>query len=277
MSKRDSCPRGMIKRKGYTAKRGSKNVRVPASCIKATSASGSKRSTSDKAYLARRARIQKNIRKKYGAPRCRSNEIVREGYTRKGFNRRPFTRKDGTKVKATRVKRAETAPTCVRDVGNVGKGYKIPLVLEKGVLKRAGYDNVKNMSLQDRHTALATANQQIGNPLSLFRKLVVISTMNKNKDPKLAQIFKSDANWVKNNFGLSTARSGSKTSRPNRRSGAKSAKRSTSKSAKRSTRKTTGKTTRKTTARKSARKPVRKSASRPRRYSGSKTSRRTRK
>lgn len=213
------CPAGQILRKGYTAKRGSKNVRVPAGCIKSVSASGSKRSTKDKAILNKRAKIQKSVSKKYGDVKCGPGKIERAGFTRRAYNRRAYTRKDGTKVHAATIRKSVTKPVCIKDVGNVGKGPKLQLVLEKGVLKKAGYSNVKSMNSRDRHHALDVAERQIGNPLSLYRKLVIVSTMNKNKDPELAHIFKQDANWVKGKYGLS--RSGSKSNGKKPKSGSK--------------------------------------------------------
>lgn len=202
MAKDDSCPKGMIKRKGYTANRRGKQVKVAASCIRATSASGLKRSPIDKAYLAQRAAIHEKLEKKYGSKKCPPGQIERSGFTKGSYERRGYYRKNGTYVHPAHVSKAEVAPVCVRDIGAPGKGFKIPVVLEKGVLKRVGYADVKNLTVQQRHNALSRAYNELQNPLSLFRKLVVVSTMNKNKDPDLAKIFKTDANWVKDQYGL---------------------------------------------------------------------------
>jgi hypothetical protein len=202
----DKCSKGMILRKGYTAKRGSKTVKVPSSCIRATSYKGVKRSPIDKAKIAQREEIQKAVGKKYGSKRCVSGEIERAGFTRKGYNRKSYVRKNGTNVRAANVRSSEVPPICIRDVGTSGKGYKIPTVLEKGDLKKYGYDHVRNLSVQQRHQALRKANKNIANPLSLFRKLNILSTMNKNRDSNLAKTFKDDANWVKETFGLLNTR-----------------------------------------------------------------------
>jgi len=73
--------------------------------------------------------------------------------------------------------------------------------LEKGDLKKYGYENVSDKSSSSRHRALSRAVKDI-KPLSLFRKLIILSTMNKTKNPILAKKFKSDAKWIKSEFGL---------------------------------------------------------------------------
>lgn len=214
------CSKGMIERKGYTSKRGTKTIKVPTSCIKSTSYKGVKRSILDKKKIAQREKIQKRIGKKYGSKKCTVGNIERAGFVREGFNRRSFVRKNGTIVRATNVRGSEVPPICVRDTGAHGKGIKLPLVLERGDLKKYGYENIKNLSTQQRQHALRIANNNIHNPLSLFRKLNVLATMNKNKDSKLAKIFKDDAYWVRENFntignesnGTSNKSSGSKSS-----------------------------------------------------------------
>jgi len=218
MVKKKSCPKGEIKRKAYTTRRNNKNIRVPSSCIRSTSSKQVKRSDIDKAYIAKREKIQHQIAQKYGSKRCSTGQIERAGYTRKSFKR------NNGKV----VKKSEVPPVCVRDTGKVGKGPKLPLVMEKNILKKFGYNNVKNMSARSRHIALKKAYENMGNSLSLFRRLNIVSTMNRNKDPTLAKIFKDDANWVRKNFGStkSDRRSGSKTSRSS--SGNKNSRKATS-------------------------------------------------
>lgn len=215
MVSKTECPKGMIKRKGYTSKRKGKRVKVAESCIRATSAKGIKRSEIDMPYLKEREKIQKKISKKYGSIKCPPGYIERAGYTRRGFQRKGFIRKSGSRVRPTAVKPSEVPSTCIRDIGTPGKGNKIPAVLEKGVLKNVGYDRVKDLTVQQRRSALMRAQTQIKNPLSLFRKLIIVSTMNKNKDPKLSKIFKDDAFWVRETYGLlrQNPKSGSKSSK----------------------------------------------------------------
>ncbi len=224
----NNCPKGMIKRKGYTSKRGTTNIKVPASCIKATSYKGVKRSSLDKKKIARREKIQKRIGKKYGSKKCATGKIEKAGYTRKEYSRKSFKRKDGTIVRATNVRKSEVPPICVKDTGRPGKGMKLPIVLERGDLKKYGYENIKNLSAQERHRALRKANNSINNPLSVFRKLNVLATMNKNRDNDLSKIFKEDALWIREKFNFNKNQAmGSRTN--SSRTGSKTSKSKTSK------------------------------------------------
>jgi hypothetical protein len=239
VSKR-SCPKGMIERKGYTANRRGKKITVGSACIRATSYKGIKRSDQDKAYLNERHKIQKKIERKYGSSRCPPGKMERAGYTRRAYERRPYTRKSGSFVHGTHVKPSEAAPVCINSRGLRGKegrpGYKIPMVLEKGDLKKFGYGNVRNLSMQDRHTALREAVSNIGNPLSIFRKLIAIGTVNQNTNPRVSKIFRDDAYWLKDTFGLMKTmpiegrNSGNSRSSSNARSGSKTSKSSTKRS-----------------------------------------------
>ena len=118
-----TCEKGEIKRKAYTANRKGKTVKVKSACIKATSASGSKRSTRDRAYLAKRAKIQEKMGEKYGSKSCKTGQIERAGFTKRAFQRKSYVRKDGTKVRGTYVKTMQVAPVCVKDTGAREKEY----------------------------------------------------------------------------------------------------------------------------------------------------------
>ncbi len=213
MSKK--CPNGQILRKGYTAKRYGKNVRVPESCIRATSYRGVKRSVEDKKELQKLQKNHEKMAKKYGHARCSPGEEERAGYVRREYKRKAYTRKNGTNVRATHVKSAEAKPVCIKKRGK-GTGYKIPTVLEKGDLKKFGYGNVRDLSIRERHKALTNAVESVKNPLSIFRKLIVVSTMNRNTNPEVSDIFHQDAYWLRSKFGLmdsprkNNTRSGSK-------------------------------------------------------------------
>jgi hypothetical protein len=69
--------------------------------------------------------------------------------------------------------------------------------LEKGTLGQFGYHDVKKMSKQERRNSLKRATKEI-KPLSVRRKLIAVSTLQKNVDPKMSKIFREDADWVKN-------------------------------------------------------------------------------
>lgn len=195
------CPKGMIRRKGYTANRRGKTVKVASNCIKATSAEGTKRSVEDKAYFNKRQRIHEKIAREYGEPSCGPGKKRKEGYTREGYERRSYRRSDNTPVSGAHVGPSKVAPTCINERGG-GTGYKIPLHLKKNDLARYGYSHVKNLSVKERHDALTKAAQKLPNALPLYRKLVVLSTLQKHIDPDSSEIFRNDAKWVKDKFGL---------------------------------------------------------------------------
>lgn len=231
VSKR-SCPKGTIERKGYSSKRNGKTVRVKTSCIRATSASGKKRAPIDRAKIVKRDKIQKQMSKKYGKAKCSTGMVERAGFIRQSTNRRGYTRSDGTVVRPTYVRGSETAPTCVPDRGLSGKGkFKIPTVLEKGELKKYGYSNVRNLANRDRRSILQQIVKDTENPLSLFRKLNILSIYNRNQDPSMAELYKNDADWVRDKFGptRSVKSSRQKTSK-SKTSKSKTSKSKTSKS-----------------------------------------------
>ena len=68
--------------------------------------------------------------------------------------------------------------------------------LHKGDLYICGYSNVISMKITQRREALKRCVVLYG-ALTLFHKLNAIYVYNKNKNPKLATIFKNDRDWVK--------------------------------------------------------------------------------
>lgn len=192
-----SCKKGYIKRKAYTKKSG---TRVKGECIKATSQSGLKRSDFEKKELEREKKIHSEARKKFGTPKCKSGEILREGYHKKKYTRKAKSSsksksKSSKKVKRIDVKSTWVAPTCIKSVTGRPHGKKL-FTLEKGDLEKFGYDDVKNLTKSQRQSALKKALKKI-KPLSLFRKINALYVLNENKDPKLAKIFKDDRDFIK--------------------------------------------------------------------------------
>jgi hypothetical protein len=146
-----------------------------------------KRSTIDKRKIAKKNTIAKMARNIFGQPKCGSKQIVKNGYFRSSYNR-----KDGSKVKGTWV-----PPTCIDSVSGTGvKGEQL-FVLERGDLKRFGYEDVRNKTELQRHRALGRALSENYDALSLTRKLNALKVVNKNRDPVLETIFAEDAEWVK--------------------------------------------------------------------------------
>ena len=70
------------------------------------------------------------------------------------------------------------------------------VILEKGVLEKYVYKNVLNLTKLQHHKVLKKAIKKI-KPLSVYRRVLEIATLNKNKDSKLSKILKNDANLIK--------------------------------------------------------------------------------
>lgn len=179
------CNKGEIWRVGYsrrTSKKGSKkkSVRVKGKCIKATSQTGEKTTEVVKKRLNEKKRQHKIAREMFGVPKCKNGEIVREGYTRKS--------KTGKKI--------FIKPTCVPDVGLLGKSSKT-IYIEPDRLSKYGYSNIEQKSASVRHKALKQAMSSGEKQLSVSRRLNALSTLTRNINPKLSQLFKEDSEWIK--------------------------------------------------------------------------------
>ena len=71
--------------------------------------------------------------------------------------------------------------------------------LKKGLLIKFGYQNVTQLSLQERHEALKKAIRAYG-PLSVFRKLNAVYVYNRKTNPSHSRIFKIDRDWTRLQF-----------------------------------------------------------------------------
>jgi len=176
----NTCRKGMILRKAYVR---NKTIRVPSGCIKAQSESGLKRSEMDEEMIRNRGKLYRAFRKEYGTPRCQPGQVVREGYTRKSY-----VRKSGVIVTSSEVR-----PGCIKAVGLKTKGRRL-FVLERGTLSQYGYSTGKSEAERRRSLKKAVG---VSKPLSVYRKLNALYVLNKNKNPVLAKLYRSDADWVK--------------------------------------------------------------------------------
>lgn len=200
-----NCPAGHIYRKGYARKtKSGHNVRVPGSCIRATSQAGTKRSVQDRKEIAKRAKVHAKVAKMFGSKRCPAGTVERVGYSRHATRRRSYDRtsRSGkrTHLNATTVRASVTGPTCIKATGNAAKtGHKGKqlFVLERGVLAKYGYHDVKSLTVRQRHIALKRALRDGFKPLSLMRRINAQRTLNKNKDKIAAAIFADDRDWIK--------------------------------------------------------------------------------
>ena len=164
-----------------------KTIRVKRTCIKSRSQYEIKRSTIDKKIIRSLHKKHTTFRKKYGTPTCKPGQIIREGYMRHSYKR-----KNGTKIHSSRIK-----PGCITATGlskRRGIKGKQLFVLQKGELTKYNYHANNNQN--QRHESLRMAINSM-NPLSVYRKLVALYVLNKNKNPVLANLYKNDSEWVK--------------------------------------------------------------------------------
>lgn len=180
----EKCKKGEIWRVRHTRKsskkKGSKKrTSVKGKCIKATSQTGKKTSVIMKKKMSKRRSIHKLAREKFGSPICSSGEIMREGFSRKKHGKTEWI-----------------PPTCVADVGKEGHGEQL-FTIEPDRLTKYGYVGLEGKSDRARHTSLNEAISSGEKPLSVMRRLVALSTVNKNTHPRLSNILKSDAMWIK--------------------------------------------------------------------------------
>lgn len=118
---------------------------------------------------------------------CRKDQILR-----KAHKRTAYYRADGTYVSAAKV-----GPTCIKDLGNSGRGPNLIPKMRKGELTKFGYSLEKLAGA--RRLALKKAVRAYDG-LSVFRKLNALATLNKNVNPVYSRKFKADAAWVKKTY-----------------------------------------------------------------------------
>lgn len=202
-----ACPKGQIMRQGYTTSTGKK---VSKSCIMSQSSTGRKTTEDVKKYVQTREKIQRQASKKFSkeTPKsCPKGYILREGYKRESYKSHS---KKGEPIK---VKASWTKPECIKSqTGKSEKGKKLITIIEKDVLGKYGYDDVKSLSPSERRRALRKAIKEI-KPLSVYRRLVALSTLNKGKDKVLSNILKEDSDWIKNQTEYVADRANSKSSK----------------------------------------------------------------
>ena len=103
---------------------------------------------------------------------------------RKGYVRQPYVRKSGTLVKAAVVKSGK-----ISKLGLPGPRHRVIPKLHKGLLSDLGYS--AKASKKSRYEALGKAVKAYG-ALSVSKKLNAVYVLNRNTNPKVAEIFHND-------------------------------------------------------------------------------------
>jgi len=143
-------------------------------------------------YVTRtRKRMASRKRRETQAPdSCPRGKILRNAYLQ-------LSRK-------TRKRRFVPA-SCIRNVGNPGKGFQGtgPGIgpLRKGDLTKFGYEHITSMSPLKRKVALAKAVRAYGS-LTIWRKLNALYVYTRNTSPESSARFDEDRNWVREKYGI---------------------------------------------------------------------------
>lgn len=154
--------------------------------------------------LKEKEKVHKQMREKYGTPKCPSEYIVREGYKKKS----------GTTV----------PPTCIKSRTGRPKGASsVRIPVKPHILDKYGYEKVKEKTELQRHRALSRALEEM-QPLELYRRLIALSTLNKRQDPDVSEIFRDDANYVKQSKQYQNRQTAGKVKRSSKKSSSKSKK-----------------------------------------------------
>lgn len=112
------------------------------------------------------------------------------------IHRVAYTKKNGVHVRGS----------CIKDVGNPGKGLpsgeKGIGKLKKGELGRYGYTTTAKASV--RHRALNKATRKYG-ALSVYRKLNALAVYTKNTSPRSSKTAKADRNYIGKKVGYKSS------------------------------------------------------------------------
>jgi len=116
------------------------------------------------------------------------------GQSKKGS--KSSSNKKGSKVNNKKGSKVNNKKSSKSSSNKKSSKKKVIIIIEKDVLGKYGYDDIKNISTTKRHSALKKALKEL-KPLSVYRRLIAIATLNKNKDSVLFNILREDADWVK--------------------------------------------------------------------------------
>lgn len=187
---RTKCAEGEIYRKGYTRKSFTRNgsrvkgSRVKGGCIKSVGGYEGKRSTERKQQIRKTVARQARAVEKTPKVRCPKGMQQRSPYFRKSHSRV----RSGKKI---HIKGVYVPASCM----NKSKSKVRLGPLMSGSLSQYGYEDIKHLSKEERHSALKKAMKEFG-PISVSRKLNVLYILQRNRDPILSNKFKSDRDWV---------------------------------------------------------------------------------
>lgn len=187
------CEEHYIYRRPYTrTTKSGKSIKVKGGCIKSRSVTGKKRSSINKKISRRKLNRENYAEILTGTSNltCPPGMIKRAGYIRKTHKRHTRT---GDIIS---ISQRIIPATCIQSRG-IGSDVRIPVSGHE--LGEYGYHSVVNMSVQSRHRALNKAVNDMGY-LPIIKKLNALATLNRNTNPNISQIFKTDQEWLSEKY-----------------------------------------------------------------------------
>jgi hypothetical protein len=123
--------------------------------------------------------------------------MIRKEYTMKNKIKSRCKSKSGltrTQINAPKIKKMRQKCMSRNKKYHTKHSCNVLFHLEKGTLSKFGY-SMKNTQVK-RHISLKKAIKTI-KPLAIYRRLIALYILNKNRQPDNAKIFKNDAEWIK--------------------------------------------------------------------------------
>jgi hypothetical protein len=198
VSRSSSCPSGYIKRAAYKSKTGK---RVQSKCIRKTGIFSNGDSNTKTLHMIKKNRIKSlkvlTLSKKLGLPvreRCGKGETLRSGYIKK-------------------ISKTVVPPECITKRGSMNiptrtekqKSARNTIIMidDDHTLSQYGYSDIQHKTKDERMVALTSLithfipiKGQMATYTYLIRALNARSILNKNTNPKVAKIFKSDQKMI---------------------------------------------------------------------------------
>ena len=204
ISRKPSCPGGMTLRESYIAKSGK---RVSARCVRKTGLMRGKSSERMSRMLARASMRAAAASMRAAAAgihvpkRCPKGMTLRAGYTRKSY-----TRKTGALVPShtSAMQATLVPPKCIPTRGRVISGKKSKVILlDDHFLSEYGYHDVGKLTKEQRLEAInkllahfIPTKGEMAAYNYVIRALNARYILNRNTNPKVAKIFKTDQKMV---------------------------------------------------------------------------------
>ena len=198
VSRTSSCPSGYIKRAAYKSKSGK---RVKSKCIPKTGLFSNGDSSSKTLHMIKKNRIKSlkilSLSKKLGLPvreRCGKGETLRSGYIKK-------------------ISKTVVPPECITKRGSMNiptrtekqKSARNTIIMidDDHTLSQYGYSDIQHKTKDERMTALTSLithfipiKGQMATYTYLIRALNARAILTKNKNPKVAKLFKNDQKMI---------------------------------------------------------------------------------